>query len=113
MIISIYCLALPINVVQPSFPHFMSSVCNLFKNSESQVLEGNLMSNNIVPVSSALKRVVLGFGLSKPGDELQAYVTKTGREVLKVRRDNGKDKQSITHYPSTGTFHVTQTFKEN
>lgn len=69
------------------------------------------MNNNIVPASSAFRKIVSGFGLSKPGDELRARISKTGKEVLQVRKDNGKIKQSITYYPSTGAVHVTQTIR--
>lgn len=46
--------------------------------------------------------------LQKPGDKVEAYVTKTGRKVIKARTDNGAKKQSATMYQS-GKVHLTQT----
>ena len=43
-----------------------------------------------------------GFGsvLQKPGDKIEARVTKSNRKVLKLSKDNGKYKQSYTEYPT-------------
>lgn len=51
------------------------------------------------------------FGLSKPGDKLTAYITRTGRQVIKLSLDNGKIKQSATRYPTTGTVFETKSTK--
>jgi len=40
--------------------------------------------------------------LVNPGDRAEAYITKTGRQVLKVSKNNGNDKYSATRYPTTG-----------
>lgn len=39
--------------------------------------------------------------LSDPGDDLHAYVTKTGRQVVKIKKSDGT-KSSATRYPTTG-----------
>ncbi|MGM9608036.1 MAG: hypothetical protein ACI3XJ_11085 [Oscillospiraceae bacterium] len=49
--------------------------------------------------------------LTKPGDRLEAYITKSGRNVLKVQKDNGNSKYSITQYP-TGTIVETKVTKK-
>ena len=48
--------------------------------------------------------------LSKPGDELSARITDTGRKVLKVHTDSGKQKYSRTEYQN-GTIVETKTTK--
>lgn len=40
--------------------------------------------------------------LTQPGDRLEAYVTKSGRNVLKIQKGNGDYKYSATQYPTTG-----------
>ena len=54
--------------------------------------------------------VVENAGLEKPGDELSARITETGRKVLKVSKDRGKKKYSATQY-SNGTIVETMTTK--
>lgn len=54
--------------------------------------------------------VVTQTGLTKPGDKVEARITDTNRQVLKVSKDNGKNKSSITRYPN-GTIHETRTTK--
>lgn len=49
--------------------------------------------------------------LTKPGDRLEAYITKSGRNVLKVQKDSGHSKYSITQYP-TGTIVETKVTKK-
>ena len=49
--------------------------------------------------------------LKKPGDELSARITDTGRKVLKVSTDNGKQKYSKTQYKN-GTVVETKTTKK-
>lgn len=39
--------------------------------------------------------------LSQPGDDFHAYVTKTGRQVVKIKKGDGT-KASATRYPTTG-----------
>lgn len=48
--------------------------------------------------------------LSDPGDKLFAYVTKTGRQVIKIEKSNGV-KASATRYPTTKK--VVQTLSMN
>lgn len=49
--------------------------------------------------------------LSKPGDKLEARITKSGRNVLKIQKDNGNTKYSATQY-STGTIVETKVTKK-
>lgn len=49
--------------------------------------------------------------LNKPGDKLSARVTDTGRKVLKVYIDSGKQKYSRTEYKN-GTVVETKTTKK-
>lgn len=51
-------------------------------------------------------------GLVKPGDKASACVTKTGRKVIKIEKDNGTQKYSATQY-SNGTIVETRTTKNN
>lgn len=39
--------------------------------------------------------------ISKPGDRMEARITETGKQVVKLTKDGIK--QSAVHYPSTGT----------
>lgn len=48
--------------------------------------------------------------LEKPGDKFSAEITKSGRGVAKLLKDNGNFKYSETHYPN-GTVVKTQTEK--
>lgn len=50
--------------------------------------------------------------LTQPGDRLEAYVTKSGRNVLKVQKCNGDYKYSATQYPTTGTIVETKSTKK-
>ena len=50
--------------------------------------------------------------LEKPGDNLSARVTDSGKQVLKVSKNNGKSKYSATRYPN-GTLVETKTTKFN
>ncbi len=50
--------------------------------------------------------------LNKPGDEMSARITDTNRQVLKLSKNNGKDKYSVTRYPN-GTTVETKTTKPN
>ena len=45
------------------------------------------------------------FGLTEPGDTLEARVTPSNRQVVKINK-SGK-KASFTRYPTTGTIVVT------
>ena len=49
--------------------------------------------------------------LTKPGDRLEAYITKSGRNVLKVQKDSGNSKYSIAQY-LTGTIVETKVTKK-
>ena len=45
------------------------------------------------------------------GGKITAYITpKRGLQVIKIVA--GKIKSSITRYPSTGTIHITRTFRK-
>ena len=56
--------------------------------------------------------IVFGeFGLTQPGDTFSAYVTDSGRQVIKKTLDGGRIKQSATRYPTTGTIFKTYTTK--
>jgi len=50
--------------------------------------------------------------LQKPGDEISARITTSGRQVLKVSKDNGNTKYSATRY-ANGTIVETKTTKFN
>lgn len=52
-------------------------------------------------------------GLTLPGDKAVAYITPTGKQVIKTEKTRGNKiaKYSATRYPSTGTIHVTKTIK--
>lgn len=50
--------------------------------------------------------------LTQPGDRLEAYVTKSGRNVLKIQKSNGDYKYSATQYPTTGTVVETKSTKK-
>jgi hypothetical protein len=60
-------------------------------------------NNEIIAVKQA--------GLKNPGDNMSARITDTGRQVLKVETNDGKDKRSMTRYPKTGTIVETKTTK--
>lgn len=47
--------------------------------------------------------------LNKPGDELSARVTSSNRQVLKVSKNNGKNKYSVTRYPNGTTVEIKTT----
>ena len=49
--------------------------------------------------------------LQNPGDEFSARVTPTGRKVMKLKTDNGKQKYSKTVYKN-GTTVETKTTKQ-
>lgn len=51
-----------------------------------------------------------GTDLSKPGDKASARITKTGRKVLTIEKENGTQKYSATQY-SNGTIVETRTTK--
>jgi len=59
--------------------------------------------------SGIAKRVGI---LTQPGDRLEAYVTKSGRNVLKIQKSNGDYKYSATKYPTTGTIVETKSTKK-
>ena len=54
--------------------------------------------------------VVDQVGLLNPGDNLFARITNTRRKVLKVEKNNGADRYSVTLYPN-GTIVETKTTK--
>lgn len=49
--------------------------------------------------------------LNQPGDKLEARVTNSNRQVLKIQKDNGKGKYSATRYPN-GTVVETKVTKK-
>ena len=49
--------------------------------------------------------------LAKRGDRMEARVTDTDRKVLKISKNNGKDKYSVTKY-TNGTTVETKTTKK-
>ena len=49
--------------------------------------------------------------LSQPGDFLEARVTETGRNVIKIQKDRGNVKYSATQYPN-GTVVETKVTKK-
>ena len=49
--------------------------------------------------------------LTQPGDRLEATVTKTGRNVIKIQKNNGYSKYSATQYPN-GTIVETKVTKK-
>lgn len=52
------------------------------------------------------------FGLTKPGDKFFAYITQSGREVMRASLDGGQTKWSATRYPTTDTIVETRTTKK-
>ncbi len=50
--------------------------------------------------------------LNEPGDEMSARITRSNRQVMKVSKNNGKNKYSVTRYPN-GTTVETKTTKPN
>lgn len=50
--------------------------------------------------------------LSEPGDKFTAYITQSGRQVIKLHKSTGH-KISATRYPSTGTIVKTESNKSN
>ena len=49
--------------------------------------------------------------LNRPGDRLEARVTKTNRNVITLHKDNGNMKYSATQYPN-GTIVETKVTKK-
>ena len=49
--------------------------------------------------------------LTKPGDRLEARITKAKRQVVKVEKDDGNSKYSATKYPN-GTVVETKVKKQ-
>lgn len=60
--------------------------------------------------ANELSTIAKKVGLTEPGDKLTARVTKNGKEVVTVEKNNGKNKYSATRYPN-GTIHETRTIK--
>lgn len=50
--------------------------------------------------------------LNEPGDEMSARITRSNRQVMKVSKNNEKNKYSVTRYPN-GTTVETKTTKPN
>ncbi len=59
----------------------------------------NALNSNLV--TNSLNKLAQYF-LRKPGDHLEAFVTKTNRQVIKASNDIVK--YSVVKYPSTGTI---------
>ena len=53
---------------------------------------------------------LFGF-LTEPGDKLEAYITDTGKKVLKGQKNKGKHKIAIVKYDN-GTVVKTESYKE-
>lgn len=49
--------------------------------------------------------------LYKPGDKLEACITDTNRQVIKLQKDDGNSKYSATRYPN-GTVVETKVTKK-
>lgn len=49
--------------------------------------------------------------LSEPGDNINAYVSQTGKQIIKIHKNDGR-KASFVRYPSTGTVVKTQSNKK-
>lgn len=62
--------------------------------------------------TNELSTIPQNAGLTKPGDQLTARVTNYGREVISIEKNNGQDKITAVHYPTTGTIVVTQSQKK-
>ena len=62
---------------------------------------------------SLLPKIIGLFGelLSEPGDEMSAEVTRTGRQVIKIKTKKGK--KSAVRYPSTGKIVVTSVYDDD
>jgi hypothetical protein len=77
----------------------------------SKGIGGKIMIQN----KNEIVSVGLGFlkelDLKAIGDNLSARITKSGRQVLKIVKNDGADKYSVTRYPSTGTVVETRTTK--
>ena len=56
------------------------------------------------PASNTSKRI-----LTKPGDKLTAEITKTGKQVIKLRSSEAN--RSAVRYPKTGTIVETIVYK--
>lgn len=66
-----------------------------------------IFGNNDTETSIAKKDGIL----TEPGDRLEARITKSGRKVVKIQKNAGKNKYSATQYP-TGTVVETKVTKE-
>lgn len=63
-------------------------------------------------MSKKLLSIFNNFVLNKPGDEMSARITRSNRQVMKLSKNGGKDKYSVTRYPN-GTTVETKTTKPN
>ncbi|MDE7295183.1 MAG: hypothetical protein K2N72_12240 [Oscillospiraceae bacterium] len=61
------------------------------------------MKNNLAAMTGGLGNI-----LNKPGDEMHAKITPSGRKVVTVSTDNGANKHSITEYKNK--YVTTQSF---
>ena len=59
-----------------------------------------------------LSTIPQNVGLVNPGDKLTTRVTESGREVVTIEKNNGKDRITATHYPTTGTVVMTKSQKK-
>ena len=47
--------------------------------------------------------------LTRPGDRLEARITRSNRQVVKIQTDNGNSKHSATRYPNGTVVETTVT----
>lgn len=59
-------------------------------------------------ISNSVKKTGV---LNNPGDKLEARVTDSNRQVVKIQKNNGKNKYSATRYPN-GTIVETKVTKQ-
>ena len=68
------------------------------------------MENTIITQVKDFFLSLFRTNLKEPGDRLEAYVTKTKKQVIKTTSENIK--YSATRYPSTGTIVETRVTRE-
>lgn len=61
--------------------------------------------------ASELSTIPQNVGLVNPEDKLTARVTDSGREVVTIEKNNGKDKITAVRYPTTDTIVMTKSQK--
>ena len=71
-----------------------------------------LTQGGFIMDKKSLSNPLINSVLQKPGDEMSARITNSGRQVVKISKDNGNTKYSATRY-ATGTVVETKTTKSN